>query len=68
MQITLIFCASYRIRYGPCMYLMQADMVDWLMTPVASKRPSSQEVADSERLRILKDSYARAEIKLVPKL
>ncbi len=43
-------------------------MVDWLMTPVASKRPSSQEVADSERLRILKDSYARAEIKLVPKL
>ncbi len=43
-------------------------MVDWLMTPIASKRPSSEEVADSERLKALKDSYARAEVKLVPKL
>ncbi len=42
-------------------------MVDWLMTPIASKRPS-EEVADSERLKALKDSYARAEVKLVPKL
>ncbi|XP_064382382.1 eukaryotic translation initiation factor 2-alpha kinase 3-like isoform X3 [Halichondria panicea] len=47
---------------------LEADMVDWLMTPIASKRPSSEEVADSERLKALKDSYARAEVKLVPKL
>ncbi len=43
-------------------------MVDWLMTPSTSERPSSSEVANSERLRTLKDSYMCAEVKLVPKL
>ena len=38
------------------------------MTPSASKRPSAQEVADSQRLTILRETYACAEVKLVPKL